>query len=287
MSKVAIVTDSSCMTAEEGKKLGVFVLPMPFSIDGVDYLEGVDLSVDFFYEKLASDAEIFTSQPSAGDVMDLWDQILEEYDELVHIPLSSGLSGAYSSACVFAQDYDGRVEVADAGRVSVPQRAAVEDAVALRDAGKSAKEIREYIDGEKEHSMVFIALENLNRLKKGGRVTPLAAALGNVLKIRPVLKMQAEKLDAYAKVRSVNKAKQTVISALEKGMRNMDADTPSKVRIQAACTYGFEGKDQWIADLQAAFPEFEIEYGDLPMNLSCHVGLNAIGGAITKRMNME
>ena len=284
MSKLAIVTDSSCITAEEAKRLGVYLLPMPFSIDGVDYLEGVDLSTEFFYDKLTSDAEIFTSQPAAGAVMDLWDQVLEENDELVHIPLSSGLSGAYSSACVYAQDYEGRVEVADTGRVSVPQRAAIEDAVSMREKGMSAKQIKEALEAEKENSMVFIALDNLERLKKGGRVTPLAATLGSVLKIRPVLKLQADKLDAFAKVRSVNKAKQSIIHALEATMRNMDTHTPSTVRVQAACTYGFEGKDQWIQELKEAFPEFEIEYGDLPMNLSCHVGINAIGAAVTKRM---
>ena len=219
--------------------------------------------------------------------MDLWDQVLEEYDELVHIPLSSGLSGSYQNACIYAQDYDGRVEVADTWRVSVPQRAALEDAAVLRDRGFSAKRIKEVLEGEQEHSMVFIAVDNLDRLKKGGRVTPMAAAIGNILKIRPVLKLQGEKLDAFAKVRSVGKAKQTIIRALETTMRNMDVHTPSQVRVQAACTYGFEGRDQWIQELSEAFPEFEIEYADLPMNLSCHVGLGGIGAAVTMRIDYD
>ncbi|MDO4650996.1 MAG: DegV family protein [Eubacteriales bacterium] len=285
MGKVAIVTDSSCMTIEEAKKLGVYLLPMSFTIDGEEYFEGLDMSAEFFYEKLASDAEMFTSQPAAGAVMDLWDQVLEEYDELVHIPISSGLSGSYGNACIYAQDYDGKVEVADVKRISVPMRAAVEDAVTLRDQGLSAKEIRDIITGENENSVVFIAVDNLDRLKKGGRITPMAAAIGNVLKIRPILKYNGKSLDGFAKVRSLKKAKQTIIQALESSMRDMDVHTPSEVRIQAACTFGYEGKDEWVADLKAAFPEFEIEYGDLPMNLSCHIGTGGVGGAITKRLS--
>lgn len=216
--------------------------------------------------------------------MDLWDKVLEEYDELVHIPISSGLSGSYSNACIYAQDYDGRVEVVDVQRVSVPMRAAVEDAVTLMKQGYSAKQIRERLDAEKENSIVFIAVDNLDRLKKGGRITPVAAAIGNVLKIRPILKYHGESLDAFAKVRSVKKAKQTIIHALEESMREMDLHTPSQVRLQAACTYGFEGREEWVAELQEHFPEFEIEYGDLPMNLSCHIGTGGIGAALTKKL---
>lgn len=287
MRKVAIVTDSSAMTKEEADRLGVFLLPMPFSIDGVDYLEGVDLSREYFYEKLGSDAQVFTSQPTAGSVMDLWDEVLKEYDELVHIPISSGLSGSYGNACIYAEDYDGKVEVADAKRVSVPLRATVEDAVVLRDKGLSAREIRELLEKEKENSIVFIAVDNLERLKKGGRITPMAAAIGNVLKIRPILKYYGDSLDAFAKVRSMKKAKQTIIKALKDSMDFMNVKTPSEVRIQAACTFGFDGKEEWIQELKEAFPEFEIEYGDLPMNLSCHIGTGGVGGAITKKMQFE
>ena len=145
MKKVAVVTDTSGITLEEAKKLGVFVVSMPFTIDGLDYLEGVDLSPEEFYEKLNSDADIFTSQPSAGMVMDLWDKVLKEYDEIVHIPLSRGLSGSYAKACIYAMDYDGRVQVVDVQRVSVPQKAAVEDAVYLVGTGKSADEIKEIL----------------------------------------------------------------------------------------------------------------------------------------------
>lgn len=284
MSKVAVVTDSSCMTKQEADQMGVFLLPMPFSIDGVDYLEGVDLSADFFYEKLKSDSDIFTSQPAAGAVMDLWDEVLKEYDELVHIPISSGLSGSYGNACVYAQDYDSKVEVIDVQRVSVPMRAAVEDAVTLRDKGLSAKEIRERMDQEKENSVVYIVVDNLDRLRKGGRITAVAAAIGTVLKIHPILKYQGESLDAYAKMRNVKKAKQTIIQALDKQMEDWNLHSPEEVRLQAACTFGFEGKEEWVKELGAAFPEFTVEYGDLPMNLSCHIGTGGIGAAVTKRL---
>ncbi|MDO4976153.1 MAG: DegV family protein, partial [Eubacteriales bacterium] len=177
------------------------------------------------------------------------------------------------------------VEVVDVQRVSVPMRAAVEDAVTLRDLGMTAKEIRERMDQEKENSVVFIAVDNLDRLKKGGRITPIAAAIGNVLKIRPILKYHGESLDAFAKVRSAKKAKQTIIQALEKQMAEWDLHTPSKIRVQAACTFGYEGKEEWINDLQAAFPEFDIEYGDLPMNLSCHIGTGGVGAALTKKLD--
>ena len=284
MKKVAVVTDTSGVTKEEAEHMGAYVLPMPFTIDGTEYLEGVDLSKDFFYEKLNSGADIFTSQPSAGSVIELWDEVLKSCDELVHIPLSSGLSGSYANACVYASDYDGRVQVIDVQRVSVPQKAAVEDAVALAAQGKTAAEIKEILEAEQNNSSVYIMVETLEHLKKGGRITPAAAAIGTMLHIKPILQVHGKQLDAFAKVRSAAKAKQTIFKALENEMERMGVSRPEEVRLQAACSCGFEGKEEWIRELAEHFPGFEVEYDDLPLNLTCHIGPGGMGAAVTKRV---
>ena len=202
MRKIAIVTDSnSGITQDEGRKLGIAVLPMPFYINDVMYLEGITLSQEDFYERLKNDESISTSQPSPAEVCGLWDNLLEEYDEIVHIPMSSGLSASCDTATMLARDYDGRVQVVNNQRISVTQRQSVLDAMTLRDAGKSAAEIKEKLEEEKMESSIYITLETLKYLKKGGRITPAAAAIGTVLNLKPVLQIQGEKLDAYAKVR--------------------------------------------------------------------------------------
>ena len=220
MSKIAIVTDSnSGITQAKGKEMGIFVLPMPFFINGELFLEDITLTQEEFYKRLAEDADISTSQPSPGDVMDLWDSILEEYDELVHIPMSSGLSSSCGTAVSLAEDYDGRVQVVDNQRISVTKERAVIDAMELRDAGKSAAEIKEILEREKFESTIYITVDTLKYLKKGGRITPAAAALGTVLNLKPVLQIQGEKLDAYAKVRGWKAAKRTMLQAIEKDIK--------------------------------------------------------------------
>ena len=200
MGKIAIITDSnSGITQDEGRKLGISVLPMPFYINDVMYLEGITLSQEAFYERLKNDESISTSQPSPAEVCGLWDNLLEEYDEIVHIPMSSGLSASCDTATMLARDYDGRVQVVNNQRISVTQRQSVLDAIALRDAGKNAAEIKEKLEEEKMESSIYITLETLKYLKKGGRITPAAAAIGTVLNLKPVLQIQGEKLDAYAK----------------------------------------------------------------------------------------
>lgn len=202
MRKIAIVTDSnSGITQDEGRSLGVFVLPMPFYINEVMYLEGITLSQDEFYERLQKDETISTSQPSPGEVCGMWDNLLKEYDEIVHIPMSSGLSASCETAMGLARDYDGKVQVVDNQRISVTQRQSVLDAIALAEAGKNASEIREILEAEKLESSIYITLETLKYLKKGGRITPAAAAIGTVLNLKPVLQIQGDKLDAYSKVR--------------------------------------------------------------------------------------
>lgn len=210
MEKIAIVTDSnSGITQEEGRRLGVSVLPMPFYINDVMYLEGITLTQEEFYEKLKNDEAISTSQPSPAEVCGLWDNLLKEYDEVVHIPMSSGLSASCETAMALARDYDGRVQVVDNQRISVTQRQSVLDALVLREAGRTAAEIKEKLEEEKMESSIYITLETLKYLKKGGRITPAAAAIGTVLNLKPVLQIQGEKLDAYAKVRGKKQAKES------------------------------------------------------------------------------
>ena len=212
MGKVAVMTDSnSGITQKAGKELGIYVLPMPFYIDEELYFEDITLSREAFYEKLASDCEISTSQPSPVNVMEMWDTALKEYEEIVYIPMSSGLSGSFETAAMLAQDYDGKVQVVNNQRISVTQEQSVYDAIHLAEQGKNAEEIKEILEREKMVSSIYLMVDTLKYLKKGGRITPAAAALGTVLNLKPVLQIQGEKLDSYAKVRGV-KAFERVIT---------------------------------------------------------------------------
>ena len=216
MSKIAIVTDSnSGITQSEGKTMGITVLPMPFYINEELFWEDITLTQEEFYKKLEEDADISTSQPAPGDVMDLWDGLLKEYDEIIHIPMSSGLSSSCETAISLAAEYDGKVQVVNNQRISVTQKQSVIDAMNLRDAGKSAAEIKAVLEAEKFESTIYITVDTLKYLKKGGRVTPAAAALGTVLNLKPVLQIQGEKLDAFAKVRGWKAAKKTMLKAIE------------------------------------------------------------------------
>ena len=217
MSKIAIVTDSnSGITQAEGARRGIHVLPMPFMIDEVTYYEDIDLTQEQFYEKLKSGANIATSQPSPDSVTSLWDKLLQEYDEIVHIPMSSGLSGSCQSAMAFAADYDGRVQVVNNQRISVTQRQSALDALQLAAAGKDAAQIKEFLENDKFNSSIYIMLDTLYYLKKGGRITPAAAAIGTMLRLKPVLTIQGEKLDAFAKARTTSQGKTMMINAIKK-----------------------------------------------------------------------
>lgn len=213
--KIAVVTDSnSGITQAEGKRLGIFVLPMPFMIDGQEYLEDITLTQPEFYERLSGGGDIATSQPSPEAILELWDQILEEYDEIVHIPMSSGLSGSCQTASMLAEEYDGRVWVADNHRISVTQRQSVLDALMMADSGMGAAEIRDKLEESGMDATIYITVDTLKYLKKGGRITPAAAALGTLLRIKPVLSIQGEKLDAFAKARTMKQAKSMMIAAI-------------------------------------------------------------------------
>lgn len=286
MSKVAIVTDSnSGITQKRGEELGIYVLPMPFFIDGELYLEDITLSQEQFYEKLGADSEISTSQPSPGDVMDLWDKLLEDYDEIVCIPMSSGLSSTCETALSLAQDYDEKVQVVNNQRISVTQEQSVYDAIKLRDEGKSAAEIRQVLEKEKMQASIYITVDTLKYLKKGGRITPAAAAIGTVLNLKPVLQIQGEKLDAFAKARTVKQAKNLMIEAMKHDFAERFHDPEGKnMHLEMAYTYDLDAAEAFRQEVQEAFPGLEIHMDPLSLSVSCHIGPGALAVACSKKI---
>ena len=285
MSRVAIVTDSnSGITQDRGKELGIFVLPMPFFIDGKLFLEDITLTQEEFYKKLGADSDISTSQPSPGNVMELCEEVLREYDEIVCIPMSSGLSSTCSTATAIAAEYKGRVEVVDNQRISVTQEQSVYDAMKLRDEGKSAAEIKEVLEREKLQASIYITVDTLKYLKKGGRVTPAAAAIGTVLNLKPVLQIQGEKLDAFAKVRGWKAAKKTMLNAIEKDLNERFADIKDDMVLGVAYTCTKEEAQEWKQEVMERFPGYEIVEGPLSLSVACHIGPGAMAVTCMKRV---
>ncbi len=285
MKKIAIVTDSnSGITQKEGREMGISVMPMPFFIDGELFLEDITLSQEEFYKKLGEDSDISTSQPSPGEILELWDKLLEEYDEVVHIPMSSGLSSSCETAITLSEDYDGRVQVVDNQRISVTQVQSVLDAIKLRNEGKSAEEIREILEKEKMEASIYITVDTLKYLKKGGRITPAAAALGTVLNLKPVLQIQGEKLDAYAKVRGWKAAKRTMLSAVEKDLKERFAGHEDQMVLGMAYTCGQEEAQEWKQEIQEKFPGYQIIEGPLSLSVACHIGPGAMAVTCMKRV---
>ena len=253
MSKTAIVTDSnSGISVDEAGRLGAFLVPMPFFIDGELYYEGRTLTQAGFYRRMADGAEITTSQPTPGDVLMLWDEVLESYDELVYIPMSSALSGSCATATALAEDYDGRVHVVDNQRISATQRASVLDALAMAEAGLSAAEITEVLLREKLEASIYITVDTLRYLKKGGRITPAAAALGTVLGIKPVLQIQGDKLDALTMAHGLKMAKRQMLDALERDLETRFAGKRG-VYVEAAYTCSDEEAQSWAEEIRARF----------------------------------
>ena len=288
MGKIAVVTDSnSGITQEKGKELGVHVIPMPFYIDGELFLEDITLTQEAFYEKLASDCEISTSQPAPGEVMEFWDKLLKEYDEIVHIPMSSGLSSTCETAIMLSKDYDGKVEVVNNQRISVTQKTSVLDAVRLAKAGKSALEIKESLEAEKLEASIYITVDTLKYLKKGGRITPAAAALGTLLRLKPVLTIQGEKLDAFAKARTMKQARSMMITAITRDLENQFDDmTGEKTYIDVAHTDNDEMAQELAAELRELFPETEVRVEPLSLSVACHIGPGALAIAATKKLEI-
>ena len=288
MGKIAVLTDSnSGITQEQAKELGVYVIPMPFFIDGQQYFEGINLTQEEFYQKLDEDADIKTSQPAPGDVLDLWEKLLEDHDEIVHIAMSSGLSSSCATAAMLADDYDGKVQVVDNQRISVTQRQSVEDAMKLAEEGKSAKEIKDILEADKLDSGIFIMVDTLKYLKKGGRVTSAGAAIGTVLGIKPVLQIHGEKLDAFAKTRGVKQAKKKMIAAVRKELeeRFPDGDFAKHAYLQSAYTKDKEAALKWKEELMAEFPEMEFHQDPLSLSVACHIGAGALAVAWTHKID--
>lgn len=287
MSKVAIVTDSnSGITQVAGKEMGVFVLPMPFMIGDETFYEDISLTQEEFYERLASGANISTSQPSPESVMELWDKVLSEYDELVHIPMSSGLSGSCQSAIMLSEDYDGKVQVVNNQRISVTQRQSCLDALALAEKGMSAKEIKDFLEADKFNSSIYIMLDTLYYLKKGGRITPAAAALGTILKLKPVLQIQGEKLDAFAKARTTAQGKSIMINAIKSDIENRFGGlTEDKhIWLEIAHTANREAAEAYKQEILEVFPGYDIHIDPLSLSVACHIGPGALAFACCRKI---
>ena len=279
--RIAVVTDSnSGITQAQAKELGIYVVPTPFFINGDLFLEDITLTREAFFEKLDDDAEISTSQPAPGDLLDTWDKVLEEYDEVVHIPLSRSLSSACETAMMLANDYDGKVQVVNNQRVSVMQRESVMDALRLADAGKSATEIKEILEAEKFNACAYITVDTLKYLKKGGRVTPTAAAIGTVLNIKPVLIVNGEKLDSFAKVRGWKAGKKAMLDAVEKDLQEKFAN--DDMLLYAVSTCNEEETEEWRQEIAARFPGYEVRKDYLSLSVSCHIGPGALAIAYAK-----
>ena len=291
MNKTAIVTDSnSGITQALAEEMGIYVVPMPFYIEGELYYEGISLSQEEFYHHLKEDAEISTSMPSPGDVTDLWDKLLKEYESIIYIPMSSGLSSSCSAAKMMAEDYEGKVYVVDNRRISVTMRSAVLEAKAMADHGWPAAEIAGYLEETAADSSIYITLSTLYYLKKGGRITPAAAALGTLLRLKPVLQIQGEKLDSYAKSRTLKVARQTMLAAMKHDCleRFSCKEDFSDINIMIA----YSGTDltevnSWIEEVKEAFGLSEVIADPLSLSVSCHIGDGALALACAKKLPDE
>lgn len=275
-SRVAILTDTnSGITIKEAADLGVYLILMPVLIDGKTYLEEKEISKDMFFEQLNADVDVTTSQPSPGDILDMFDKLLLEYEEIVYIPMSSGLSGTCETATMLAQDYNGRVYVVDNQRISVTMRQSVIDALVLSKAGKSAAEIADYLKKDALNASIYISVDTLKYLKKGGRVTAAGAAIGTALNIKPVLQIQGGKLDAFAKVRGTKTAMKTMLQAIDKDIETRFAG--QKYMILSAYAGEDSLKDSWQTAVREYFKDEKIPCYHLPLSVSTHVGPGSFG----------
>lgn len=282
--KIAIATDTnSGITAMEGEKLGVFVLAMPVNLEETIHYEGIDITSEQLYDAMRQHRDVSTSQPSPGQLMELWDGILAKgYDEIVYIPMSSGLSGSCQSAALFAQDYDGRVQVVDNHRISVTQKESVISALRLVEQGYDAGQIRDFLEKHAYDASIYITVDSMEYLKKGGRVTPAAATLATVLNLKPVLTIQGDKLDAFAKVRGMKLAESKMIEAIHQDRAERFKDVPeSRLMIETAGTLeNGELAEHWRQQVQAEFPFAKVSYANLPCSIACHLGMNSVAAVI-------
>ena len=283
-NSIGIVTDSnSGITSKEANEWGVTVIPMPFYINGELYYEGLTLNQKEFYKFLEDNLDVNTSQPSPGDVMKTWDEVLKEKVYIIYIPMSSSLSGTYETAVMLAEEYEGKVFVVNNRRISVTQLQSVKDAINLVKKGKSAKEIKEILEDRQYQASIYIVPDTLDYLKKGGRLTPAVASFAKVLNIKPVLQIQGEKLDAFKKVRGMKQAKRAMKEAIADDIKNRFASN-SNMRIYAAYTGSEEVGIEWKSELEEAFPNYDIQIYPLSLSVSCHIGQGAIGIACVEEL---
>lgn len=282
MSKIGIMTDShSGILENEAREKSIYVLPMPFLVEGTLYHEGVDLSRSDFYEKLRQGIDVATSQPSPQDVMEMWNRMLEEYDEIVYIPISSGLSGSCMTAQALAQEkpYEGKVFVVDNGRVSTPLHQSVLDAIKMIESGYTAGQIKQRLEDTKEQMIIYVGLSTLEYLKKGGRISPGVATIAGVLNIKPVMKFGIGKLDIYQKCRGVKNARKAMIDAMKTELETnfKQAYEAGKVHLLAASSCVAEVTQDWVNQIKDNFPGMEVRCDELSCGLSCHIGPDGLG----------
>lgn len=294
MKKIAIMTDSnSGITQKEAAGLGISVLPMPFMINDTTYFEDINLTQDRFYEFLENDAVVSTSQPSPDSLIHMFHKLLTEYDEVVHIPMSSGLSGSCQTACMLAQEpeFDGKVFVVNNQRISVTQTQSVLDAMELAKKGYDGAQIKKILEEDKFNSSIYIMLDTLFYLKKGGRITPAAAALGTLLKLKPVLQIQGEKLDAFAKARTKSAGKSMMLQAIKNDIENrfggFDESAKERVMLHIAYTKDAEETELWKQEVMEAFPGFRLKMAPLSLSVACHIGPGALALACTRNLIVE
>lgn len=294
MKKIAIMTDSnSGITQKEAAGLGISVLPMPFMINDATYFEDINLTQDRFYEFLENDAVVSTSQPSPDSLIHMFHKLLAEYDEVVHIPMSSGLSGSCQTACMLAQEpeFDGKVFVVNNQRISVTQTQSVLDATELAKKGYDGAQIKKILEEDKFNSSIYIMLDTLFYLKKGGRITPAAAALGTLLKLKPVLQIQGEKLDAFAKARTKSAGKSMMLQAIKNDIENrfggFDESAKERVMLHIAYTKDAEEAELWKQEVIEAFPGFRLKMAPLSLSVACHIGPGALALACTRNLIAE
>lgn len=288
------MTDSnSGITQKEAAGLGISVLPMPFMINDTTYFEDINLTQDRFYEFLENDAVVSTSQPSPDSLIHMFHKLLAEYDEVVHIPMSSGLSGSCQTACMLAQEpeFDGKVFVVNNQRISVTQTQSVLDAMELAKKGYDGAQIKKILEEDKFNSSIYIMLDTLFYLKKGGRITPAAAALGTLLKLKPVLQIQGEKLDAFAKARTKSAGKSMMLQAIKNDIGNrfggFDESAKERVTLHIAYTKDAEEAELWKQEVIEAFPGFRLKMAPLSLSVACHIGPGALALACTRNLIVE
>lgn len=283
-NNIAIVTDSnSGITEKEAMDMGITIIPMPFYINNKTYHEGLDLSHKDFYNYLEDNAEVSTSQPAPGEVLEVWNELLKEKESIVYIPMSSSLSGSCQMSEMLAQEYEGKIQVVDNKRISVTQLQSVKDALNLAKEGKSAKEIKIILEDKQYNSSIYVVLDTLEYLKKGGRITPAAASIAKVLNIKPVLQIQGEKLDSFKKARGVKQARRIMKDAIKDDINNRFSDI-NNMKIYAAYSSDEELGRQWLSELKEEFPGYDVELYPLSLSVGCHIGPNAIGVACVEEI---